>query len=245
MKKNMECIYLPELNTNDKYYKIPDTEAHHLKVLRLQSGNEILITSGKGISALAIIDRISKNDFSVNIIDYYHNKGELDFRIGLAIGIMDNRDRFEFAIEKCTELGVSDIFPLITDYSQQNKINKERLITKTISTIKQSKRAILPVIHHPISIMELINNRYETTTKDNTSAKYSRIILADENGITPETKLYKPTNTLIFIGPEGGFSELELDIFDKNNIIKWKIGDTRLRTETATIICIGLLSLGF
>jgi 16S rRNA (uracil1498-N3)-methyltransferase len=230
----MECIYLPELNTNNKYYQISNTEAHHLKVLRVQSETPILVTSGKGLSALSTINRISKNDFSISIIEYYYNKGEVNFKIGLAISILDNRDRFEFAIEKSTELGVSDIFPLITDYSQQSKINKDRLIIKTINAIKQCKRSILPTIYNPMSIAELLNNN-----------NYNRIILADEYGITPEIKLKEPTDSIIFIGSEGGFSKNELDIFDKKNIIKWNLGNRRLRAETSAITGISLLSFGF
>ena len=230
----MECIYLPELNTDNKYYRVTDTEAHHLKVLRLQSGDKIFITSGKGLLALATIDRISKNDFAANIIEFYYNGSELDFKIGLAIGIMDNRDRFEFAIEKCTEHGVCDIFPLVTDYSQQIKINQARLLTKTIHTIKQCKRSMLPVIHNPTSITDVLQNN-----------DYDRIILADENGITPETKLKQFANSIIYVGPEGGFSEREIEIFDKTNIVSWTFGNRRLRTETSAIMGVSLLAIGF
>ena len=197
----MECIYLPELNNSNKYYQVPDAEARHLKVLRVQSGDKTLITSGKGIFALATVNRSSNSNFSVEIIEYYHNKSELDFKIGLAIGILDNREKLEFAIEKSTELGVNDIFLLLTDYSQRNKINKDRLITKTINTIKQCKRSMLPIIHNPISIFDLLNNN-----------NFDRIIIADESGINPKAKLEKNINSLIFVGSEGGFSKAELDI---------------------------------
>lgn len=241
----MECIYLPELNIDNKYYQINSTEAHHLKVLRLQSAEQVLITSGKGISALATIVRNSKNDFSVNIKEYYFNKGEINFKIGLAIGILDNKDRFEFAIEKSTELGVSDIFPLITDYSQQTKINKERLITKTINVIKQCKRSILPTIHNPITTLELLNDNEKKLDCYNLSLNFDRIILGDEYGIVPEKETHKISNSIIFIGSEGGFSKKELDVFDEKKVIKWNFGNRRLRTETAAITGIILLSIGF
>ena len=234
----MECIYIPDLNTKNTNYKITDDEAHHLKVLRIQSGEQVLITSGTGQMAQAIINRISKNDFEANIIKYLNNMGEVCFKIGLAIGILNNRERFEFAIEKCTELGVNVIYPLITHHSQQNKINKDRLITKTINTIKQCKRSILPTIHNPISIAELLENE----------KSFDRIIIGSEGGINVTTKLEKSIDTLIFIGPEGGFSNYELNIFrDKisENIIMWNLGNRRLRTETAAIAGITLLSLGF
>ena len=234
----MECVYIPELNTKETNYKIADTEAHHLKVLRLQTGNQILITSGKGLMAQGTIIRTSKNNFEANTVKYFHNMGEVSFKIGLAIGILDNRERFEFAIEKCTELGVSAVYPLITDHSQQNKINKDRLITKTINTIKQCKRSVLPTIHNPITITELLEN----------VKIFDRIIVADESGINVTNKLEKNINTLIFIGSEGGFSNTELDIFREKvseNIIIWNLGNRRLRTETAAITSISLLTLGF
>jgi len=234
----MECIYIPELNIKNTNYKILNDEARHLKVLRLQSGNQILITSGKGLMAIASVNRVAKNDFELNIIEYFENWGELDFKIALAIGILDNRERFEFAIEKCTELGVSDIYPLITEYSQQNKINENRLVTKTINTIKQCKRSILPTIHHPTTIVELLESE----------KKFDRIIVADENGTDVNEKLEKSIDTLVFIGSEGGFSNVELNIFRNKiseKIVIWNLGNRRLRTETAAITLISLLSLGF
>jgi 16S rRNA (uracil1498-N3)-methyltransferase len=245
----MECIYIPEINQNETNYKISDNEAHHLKVLRLQSGNQVLITSGKGQMAIATINRTSKNNFEANIIKWFNNNmGEVNFKIGLAIGILDNRERFEFAIEKSTELGISAIYPLITEHSQQNKINKDRLITKTINTIKQCKRSILPTINHPTTITELLENE----------KSFDRIIVADENGTNVTKKLENDINTLLFIGSEGGFSDDELNIFRKkvprkkvpdnvviDNVVMWNLGNRRLRSETAAITGVSLLSLGF
>ena len=94
---------------------------------------------------------------------------------------------------------------------------------------------MLPIIHNPISIFELLNNN-----------NFDRIIIADESGISPKIKLEKNINSLIFVGPEGGFSKAELDIFNENkNVVTWSFGNRRLRAETAAITGISLLSLGF
>lgn len=235
----MECIYLPELNETKIYYSISGTEAHHLKVIRINTGDTILVTNGKGISALANMERISKENYSATIKEFYKNIGELDFNVGLAIGILNNRDRFEFCLEKCVELGITDFYPLITDYSQNNKINIERLKNKSISTLKQCKRSVLPTIYNPISIIELLEK----------ANRYDRIIIADESGIVPTKKQEIISNTFIFIGPEGGFSDKEIELFfnfsSSKNIIKWNLGNRRLRAETAAIIGVSLLSFGF
>jgi len=234
----MECIFVSELNFNSTKFIIPTVEAKHLKALRIKQNEQILITNGKSLSAIATVERISKSDYQANIKEFFENYGELNYSLSLAIGIIDSQPRFEFAIEKCIELGVSEIFPLILDYSQQKKISQERLTAKAIATIKQCKRSKLPTIHFPQTVNQLLE-------KISNSTKKYQLILTDENGTTPSDFFNENHNgnhnTIIFVGGEGGFSERELLLFP-HHTIKWNLGNRRLRAETAAIVSVGILT---
>jgi len=240
----MESIFINELNFNSQKLEVPKDEAKHLKVLRTKDNEEILITNGKSLAAIATVKRTNKNDFVATVKQVIPNFGELDFSVSLAIGILDSQSRFEFAIEKCIELGVSEIFPLTLDFSQQKKINHERLVAKSIATIKQCKRSKLPIIHFPQTVKELLE-------KISISPEKYQIILTDENGETPANTrdchaslamTDSNKNTIIFVGCEGGFSEKELLLFPQNTV-RWNLGNRRLRAETAAIISMGIFQL--
>jgi 16S rRNA (uracil1498-N3)-methyltransferase len=245
----MECIFVEELNLNSTKLAIPTVEAKHLKALRIKPNEQILITNGNGLSAIATverinknierinknIERINKNDYLANVEKLLPNYGELDYSLSLAIGILDSQDRFEFALEKCVELGVAEVFPLILDYSQHKKINQTRLISKAIAAIKQCKRSKLPTIHSPQTVRHLLENIFNSTEKH-------QLILADENGENPSNiPITKTHNTIIFVGSEGGFSAKELSFFPQQTI-KWNLGNTRLRAETAAIVSVGIFT---
>ena len=250
----INCIYIENLTAhfpNINFEEVCDSnfftidiqqnEHKHLKALRIKQNEKILITNGQGIIALAMMELISKTSYKIRINKIIKQFNELPFRLGLAIGMLTNKERFEFAIEKCTELGVTDIFPIISDFSQTKNINYERIKSKTIAAITQCKRSCLPKIHSPISTVELI----KSVTVQGSANYFDLIILADENGIQPTKQpnnLKDNKNIIAFIGCEGGFSERELNNFPIQTI-KWNLGNRRLRAETAAILTIGILSL--
>lgn len=228
----MECIYWPELSKNDQVIEIDGKEAKHLKVLNTKSGAKILITNGNGLCAEARAERIAKERYKADVIEFRENLGELPYRLGVAMGILDKRDRLEFALEKSIELGISDFYPLITKYTQKNKIQDERLFLKAIAAIKQCKRAKLPTIHAPIDVKNI----------DETAAEYDKIILLDENGSRPCFN-DKQENILIVCGPEGGFDYSEIEMIKGlPNTSLTALGNRRLRAETAAISAVVLNS---
>ena len=228
----MECIYCPELNQETKTTDIRGAEAKHLKALRLGDNDKVMITNGTGLCAVATVQRISKEEYRLSVKGYLPEHGEMPRKVGLALGLLDNRDRFEIALEKAVELGVSDFYPLITDYVQGKKYNKSRTELKVIAATKQCKRARFMKVHDLISIAD-----FAEMTRD-----YEQIILADENGEAPTKTIFKKS-VLLLIGPEGGFSEDEIRLFKEDSRVElWNLGNRRLRAETAAVICAGIVS---
>lgn len=228
----MECIYSENLTEESDFIDIGGSEAKHLHVLRMQAGKTINISNGKGLLADAIIENCTKKTFRCQILNTFENKGELPNRLDIAFGKLSDRNRQEFLIEKCTELGVTNFFPLITEHSQQNRINMSRLNNKALSAMKQSRRSVLPKLFEPVKLNDLLNKMSD----------HDNIIITDENGKSPENTTINGS-TLIFVGPEGGFSNIEIELLLGFNPILWDLGNRRLRAETAAIIAAGIASM--
>ncbi len=227
----MNCIYLPELIKAVSEFHLPNDEIKHIKALRIGNDENLLATNGKGLSANGKVRFFKKNEVIFLPDEFIIYYGENAFTTGLAIGILDNKDRFEFAMEKAVELGINEFFPIISEHSQRKKVNLTRLRAKTISAMKQCCRSVLPIIHAPVTIEQLLKH----------TGIYKRIILADMNGNKPEN-LRNKVSTLLIVGTEGGFSSKEIEIMKSDKrLISINLGNRRLRAETAAIVALGLL----
>ena len=217
----MECLYFPDLTEETKEVVLSGEEYKHAKALRLKISDQVLITNGKGLTAVCLFTDFDKSGSKFTTISFLHNSSEPEKKVIAAVGITDNKDRFEFALEKSVELGVSAFIPLITEYSAQKNYNNERLKAKAIAAMKQCKRSILPDIFEPIMLSDLLSAYY-----------FDQIIIADPDG---KSEIEYTDNILVAVGPEGGFSDTELAIFKTNEAELLKLGNRRLRTETALL----------
>lgn len=228
----MHCLFHPDLKRGIQKYLFTNENIKHLKALRLKVGERIMITNGRGLSLVANINSIQNNLLVTDEAQYFENYGELGFKICAGIAILENRDRFEFALEKCIELGAKEFLPLISKNCEKSIINRDRLIAKSIASLKQSQRSELIKILPPTYISdlpELFNN-------------YDSIFLADYEGEIFDKQLVRNTN-LILVGPEGGFSQDEINFIKKNPKTKSiNLGNRRLRAETAVVTMMALLS---
>lgn len=227
----MECIYVPEIKSDDKVARVTGDEFKHLKALRMNKGGQILITNGFGITATGTLEDIAKKEYLFILSDFQTNLNESKNNITLAIGILDSRDRLEFAVEKAVELGVVKIIPLITEYAQQKRVKLDRLNAKAVAAMKQCKRSVLPEITIPVKFKDFIKDISDSDTN---------IIVCDING-EKELKINENIPITILSGPEGGFSENELEQLKSLNSNLLKLSGRRLRTETSVISALSII----
>lgn len=224
------------VNINESTLLIRGFEFKHLtKVLRKSIGEKIFITDGnRNIYECLIVD-INKEFVLCNILKSKYNLYEPEIRVHLFVSPLRNSNRFEFLIEKAVELGVFEINPVITKYTvQKNSFSEtklERFRKIVISAMGQSQRCYLPEINKTIHFEDIVNLTKKFTNK---IVYYE---FADEAKIEISDSIIS-NDICIFIGPEGGFENSEIDLLLKNN---WKVkslGNRKLRAETAAIISV-------
>lgn len=224
------------VNINESTLLIKGFEYKHLtKVLRKSVGDKIFITDGnRNIYECLIVD-IKKEIVLCNILKSKYNLYEPEIRVHLFVSPLRNSNRFEFLIEKAVELGVFEINPVITKYTvQKNSVSEtklERFRKIVISAMGQSQRCYLPEINKTIYFEDIFNLTKEFKNK---IVYYE---FADETKIEISDSIIS-NDICIFIGPEGGFDNSEIDLLVKNN---WKVkslGNRKLRAETAAIVSV-------
>lgn len=219
----MECLYFAHPIRSGDEIILNEEESLHAHVLRLEIGDDLLITNGIGTIAHCNVVSNNKRRFVVSIANI-ETETKAPIKVTLALGLLDSKDRLDFAIEKCIEIGVDEITIFTSRFSQRKQVSLEKLQLKAIATIKQCKRAFLPKFNFCQSVVELIEQYKDST-----------IFFADQNATN--TALLIPTiNSTLLVGPEGGFDENETKlILAQNNVVSVSLGKGRLRAETACI----------
>lgn len=210
------------------------TSRHIIQVLRMQPDEKIQLTDGKGNLYLANIQSNNKKKCTVTIVDKSYAAPK-PFKISIGISPVKNNSRFEWFLEKATEIGVSEIIPLLCSRTEKQVIKNDRLENILISAMLQSRQVWKPVLTSPKKIKELISQQSETIKL---IAHCELDEKKNELTIVAEKK-----DTLILIGPEGDFTGEEISEALKNNFIPVALGDTRLRTETAGMVAATLLCI--
>jgi 16S rRNA (uracil1498-N3)-methyltransferase len=225
LRGNMPCFYFPELKKGDESLQITGTEHHHIvHVRRLNEGDEIVLTSGNGLLAKAVIDKITKKTVEAKILSFTEIEQSLP-RIAVAFSLLKSKND-HIIIEKLTELGTKEFFPLFTRRSVRkiSPNSTKKFYSTAIAAIKQCDNAHLPRIHEPMEIIKALNFIKE---KGFTS------VIALEQGnrisINEALKMIKGKDVCIIIGPEGGFSDEEIEYFKQNDLIRISLGNHILR----------------
>jgi len=224
----MELFY-SEFNENNDTIDVNDIDSKHLvRSLRKKIGDEISFTNGNGLSCKTKIIEIGKK-VKVEILSF-KKEALSNEKIHIAISPLKNSSRFEWFLEKATEIGVREITPIITRYSEKKKINFERAERVLISSMKQSYQFYKPKINSTINFSDFLiqNNDFKIMA----NLKTNRLIKAND---------IKSNNICLMIGPEGGFSEEEIIEARDNNILEISLGKNRLRSETAAVHSLSII----
>lgn len=200
---------------------------HCINVLRHKLGDEITIANGKGDYFTGrIISAHPKRCEIENISTQTHS--ESAYKLHLAVAPTKSIDRFEWLIEKAMELGISEITPLLCDHSERKKIRTDRIERIVIAAMKQSLKAYLPIINELTPFDQFIKTQ---------QTENGFIAHCYDSKKTPLKNAYKKgTDSLLCIGPEGDFSESEVEKASQLGLIPVSLGSSRLRTETAGVI---------
>lgn len=230
MKSTAPLFYQSELSSDQKIISLDEeTRKHIVTVLRMKVGDGLVVTNGKGLSACATILEIEKRNISV-ALDQFETHQKNSTSISLGISLLKNNTRFEWMLEKVTELGVSEIFPLVTDRTERQHFRKERFEQIIRSACLQSEQYIFPVLHEPVSVEKIIQSDLPS----------HRLIAHCYD--SEKTSILKGTeDCILLIGPEGDFTQSELQLAYEHQFVPVSLGNTRLRTETAGVVGVALL----
>jgi len=226
----MQLFYNPSLSQITKDVTFDKEESRHIvKVLRMNEGDIFKITNGKGSFFSAEIVNANPKGCLVKILSE-EIQPPLPYQLHLAVAPTKLNDRYEWFLEKATEIGISEITPIICDHSERKIIKPERFEKILQSAMKQSLKANLPTLNKAALFKDFINS--EKAIKglkciahcEETNKKTLKSILLPNKKIT------------ILIGPEGDFSSEEIEFAMHAGFIPVTLGESRLRTETAAIV---------
>lgn len=224
----MQLFYSPDINNNQDTFTFSKDESKHIvKVLRKKEEQTLYVTNGKGMIFTSEIVIADTKNCVISISEEKQQK-QPAYKLHLAVAPTKMNDRYEWFLEKATEIGISEITPIICDHSERKVIKKERFDKILESAMKQSLNCHLPILNDAISFKDFVsksteNNKFIAHCEDSKKQSF-------KNQLKPNTDL------LVLIGPEGDFSPKEIELAFANNFTPVTLGETRLRTETAAIV---------
>src|SRR5690554_6789462 len=226
----MQLFYNLTISSSDKEISFDKEESRHIvKVLRMNEGDIFKITNGKGVFFDAEIINANPKGCTVNILSE-EKQPQLPYQLHLIVAPTKLNDRYEWFLEKATEIGVTEITPVICHHSERKVIKPERYEKILQSAMKQSLKAYLPILNPAISFKGFISSQI-----DSEDSKY---IAHCENTDRKSLKsvIHPKQNAIMLIGPEGDFSPEEIQIAKEAGFLPVTLGNSRLRTETAAIV---------
>lgn len=224
----MQLFYNPDLKQDDTEIRFSKEESKHIiKVLRKSVGSSLNITNGKGWLFSADIT-IADLKNCIAEIKTAQLQPKRAFNLHMAVAPTKMNDRYEWFLEKATEIGIDSITPVFCDNSERKVIKADRFQKVLQSAMKQSLSCYLPKLYAAISFKEFLNQKFD-----------SQLFIAhceDTNKIPLKNILKIKEDVTIIIGPEGDFSPKEIELAIKNKFVPVTLGNTRLRTETAAVV---------
>ena len=218
-------------------FELEEQESKHaIRVLRLVRDDRVILVDGRGgWYEAAIIDDHPKR-CKLQIQSYTPDYRPLSYSLHLAVAPTKNLDRFEWFLEKATEIGISEITPLICRRSERRQVKYERLEKILVSAMKQSLKAYKPKLNKPVAMEEFLRTDQQGTLG------IAHCYPLERKGIKELD--HSGTYTLM-VGPEGDFTEVEVSNALKAGYVPFHLGESRLRTETAALYITTAISLHY
>jgi 16S rRNA (uracil1498-N3)-methyltransferase len=221
----MHLFYTPDISGST--YELNEEESRHCaKVLRLEQGDKINLIDGRGGLYTAEITLSHPKRTSLNIVETQLEYGKRNHYLHIAVAPTKNIDRFEWFLEKATEIGIDEITPVICDRSERREVKTDRLNKIITSAVKQSLKAYHPKLNEACKFRDFMATPAEE--------KYiAHCIEGQKESLDKSVR--KHGNYTVLIGPEGDFSSAEINLALSNGYKAITLGSSRLRTETAAL----------
>ena len=227
-----------DLKSNKITISDKDNYTHIAKSLRAKVGEKLLLIDENQIQYETVIKEITQKEITVNVENSYKSDRKLDFRLYLGQAPLRS-DAQSIIIEKATELGCDGVYPVLSDNCALNKSIVEKKIQKwqrvMYEASKQCERAYVPTCFEATTLEELLKSDFKII------AFCERLATETLHEYVLKNPIKKDDKILVIIGPEGGFSQREFDLFRENNIPMLTLGDLILKAETAVIVALGNL----
>lgn len=225
----MQLFYAPEISL-PRYTLSEEESKHCIRVLRMRCGDELHITDGRGTMYRCKVVDDNVKRCVVEVVSSIEEYEKLPYNLTMAVAPTKNIDRFEWFLEKATEVGISEIYPIVSEHSERREIKHEREQKVITSAVKQSLKAYHPELHPITPLREIITMPFDGDKfiAHCDSSMGERVYLGSQ--------IRKGANTLILIGPEGDFSKEEITFALENGFKAITLGKERLRTETAAVV---------
>jgi len=230
----MHLFYAPGLTDEQTFTLSPDESHHAVRVLRLNPANEIILVNGLGGWYHSMITHPDPKACTVEIIRHSLDIGKPAYHLHIAIAPTKQIDRYEWFLEKTTEIGISEITPIICEHSERKDVKNDRQMRIVIAAMKQSLKAFHPLIHEQVSFKNFMKNIIPGAKTIAHCQSGNKLWL---------NEIIHPNEPVtILIGPEGDFSDAEIAAATENGYLPITLGSSRLRTETAGVVACHTIS---
>ena len=244
----MELFYAYE--TDGRFCRLDaDESGHCIRVLRHRAGDEIYVIDGLGTMFRCRLTDDSPKGAEAEVLEAFPGWGGHPYRLTVACCPTKNNDRFEWFVEKATEVGVDRIVPTIGERSERKVYKTDRALRIALSAAKQSLKARIPEIAEPVSVKDFICT--DAPCHSERSEESLKLIAYCFEGDTRRISIqealrgYQGSDVTILIGPEGDFSPEEARLAVEYGYIPVHLGASRLRTETAAVLAATAVYLAF
>jgi 16S rRNA (uracil1498-N3)-methyltransferase len=231
----MNLVYCPGA-ASGQLAELDDNEFHHLQVLRAQTGDSLHAFDGKGNLYSAILSNMAKKSATIHIVDIIRSEPEPRAKLHIAIAPTKNIERLELFLEKATEIGIHTITPLICQRSERRELRQDRLEKVILSAAKQSLHLYLPTLNNPMKISDFLKRHGDEQAK-------KMIAYCEEKTHHLKDNLIAGENIIVMIGPEGDFTDEEVNQAKAAGYTAISLGESRLRTETAGIMASAIFNI--